>query len=404
MDFSELEIKSFIDAVKNSNKRAMLARLEKEIHEENQLILKWIAFLLACHNGLFELVRILSVNININEQTDLHYPLVRECFKVNGFKDIRELGTFLQENQYWLYNMSPLMVAAKAGHLDIVKFLLDGGAQVNVCNYHGLTPLIMALQCGHHEIAKLLLQHGADPNVLNMDGISALMHAVEKGYPDLVLLLLEAGADSNIVNQNGFSPLMVAATKGCLSLVQILLDYGALINLKSKNADTAIDLACKQEQLDVVSLLRNAGARVNKVYKVYLAAGTTGSSCSYAVLYDNNYNSMAALVAHSVGSLVGSRYDTINDDFMDWVYNESSDVYDAEMPVEIYVAFEKKDSHLFMRYTHLKEGLLMEKGKFIRILNVWQQIIEKEPMVVELTDDNGIYTFALFDGTKINVE
>ena len=57
------------------------------------------------------------------------------------------------------------MIASKEGKTEIVKILLEKGAQVNMQDTYGLTALTFASQMGRTEIVKLLLGKGADPNI-----------------------------------------------------------------------------------------------------------------------------------------------------------------------------------------------------------------------------------------------
>ena len=54
------------------------------------------------------------------------------------------------------------MVAAHAGHLDVVAVLIDHGAQLNVTAKYGLSALMLAVVAGHAEVARLLARAGAD--------------------------------------------------------------------------------------------------------------------------------------------------------------------------------------------------------------------------------------------------
>ena len=60
--------------------------------------------------------------------------------------------------------MTPLHKAAEKGHVEIAKFLVSQGADVNVTDMNGMTPLCIATVCGHVEVAKFLVSQGADVN------------------------------------------------------------------------------------------------------------------------------------------------------------------------------------------------------------------------------------------------
>ncbi|XP_043964694.1 myotrophin isoform X3 [Gambusia affinis] len=75
-------------------------------------------------------------------------------------------------NQF-LEGRKPLHYAADFGQLDVIKYLLDKGADVNATDKHGLTPLMNACFEDHKECAKILLEKGADKHIKSSQGISA---------------------------------------------------------------------------------------------------------------------------------------------------------------------------------------------------------------------------------------
>ena len=70
--------------------------------------------------------------------------------------------------------MTPLHFAVDRGEVDIVKQLLDSGAEVNAQDSSGETPLMLAVTCEHLELVRILLEHGADKSVANQDGCTVL--------------------------------------------------------------------------------------------------------------------------------------------------------------------------------------------------------------------------------------
>ena len=90
--------------------------------------------------------------------------------------------------------ISPLFVGVLHQNLHTVQLLLGQGAVVDNCQYQNVSPLGMAAS-GKFEIVKELLQHGADPNIRNVDGGSPLTMAIRSGSPDTVIkALIYAGA------------------------------------------------------------------------------------------------------------------------------------------------------------------------------------------------------------------
>src|SRR3954449_6826272 len=88
-----------------------------------------------------------------------------------------------------------LIPASERGHVEVVRYLLDEtDVDVDHVNDLGWTALLEAVILGnggpaHVEIVRLLLQHGADPSLPDRDGVTALEHARRKGHAEMVALL-----------------------------------------------------------------------------------------------------------------------------------------------------------------------------------------------------------------------
>lgn len=125
--------------------------------------------------------------------------------------------------------LSLLMLAAKKGHLEIVRVLLDRGAAVNwLATYYGWTALTYAANAGHAEIVCLLLEHGADPAVKAVRGKTALVVAADRGHTAVVAALLEAGTDASAPpDHHGWTALGRAIRNGHSETAQLLRRAGA---------------------------------------------------------------------------------------------------------------------------------------------------------------------------------
>jgi serine/threonine-protein phosphatase 6 regulatory ankyrin repeat subunit B len=93
--------------------------------------------------------------------------------------------------------VSALRFAAQFGHLEMVRFLLSRGAEVNLKARDGMTPLMAAVEQGHAEIVGVLLAAGANVNARAKD-TNALLLAKEKGHGDLERVLIDAGATEDL--------------------------------------------------------------------------------------------------------------------------------------------------------------------------------------------------------------
>jgi hypothetical protein len=90
-----------------------------------------------------------------------------------------------------------LCAAARNGHLDVVKFLVEQRAEVNVKNTDGWTPLHLAAQSGYLDVVKLLVEQQTEVNAKKDDGWTPLHSAARDSYLDVVKLLVEQQAEVN---------------------------------------------------------------------------------------------------------------------------------------------------------------------------------------------------------------
>ena len=80
----------------------------------------------------------------------------------------------------------------------------------------------MLQEMEHTEVVKLLLDNGADINIKNVDGWTALMYAAEKGCKEIVKLRIDNKADLNIKTKVGRTALDIAEQEGHQEIINIL--------------------------------------------------------------------------------------------------------------------------------------------------------------------------------------
>jgi ankyrin repeat protein len=157
--------------------------------------------------------------------------------------------------------------------LDVVKLLLDRGAPVNAplrsqIPYRtkldrggdgvlgaGTTPLLRAAKAGDVAVVKLLLAKGANPKATTANGVSAIAMAANVGTREedmtgrgktqkqaieVIRLLLDAGASVDVADNQGRTAAHGAALWGLTDVVKFLADNGAKLDIKDKRGFTAL--------------------------------------------------------------------------------------------------------------------------------------------------------------------
>lgn len=152
-------------------------------------------------------------------------------------------------------NSTPIEMPCQEGYLDIVKLLVENGADVNFKGYRDFTPIRVAARNGHLEIVQYLAHHGAEIDIKAMDGATPLEHAASKGHFEIVKFLIENGANVNNKDIDGDFSLGEAAKLGYLDIIQLLIENGADLNLKNKEKKNAYNLAKDRGQKKAADLI-----------------------------------------------------------------------------------------------------------------------------------------------------
>jgi ankyrin repeat protein/L-ascorbate metabolism protein UlaG (beta-lactamase superfamily) len=159
-----------------------------------------------------------------------------------------------------------LTLAANRGNIDILKCLVDSGANVNARNAYSNTPLYIACSRGRIAFVRYLVEKGAVVNAYCDAGNTPLHIAVNSNRTEIVRYLLEQDANANAVNDYGQTPLLTACWNNVpLSMFEILYEGGANINSKTTQNQNAINYLSYFDKLDIVRFLIEKGIDVNLV-------------------------------------------------------------------------------------------------------------------------------------------
>ncbi|KAM0247206.1 hypothetical protein ACHAP5_004288 [Fusarium lateritium] len=160
-----------------------------------------------------------------------------------------------------------LQHAAGEGHVDVVNLLLERGANVNACSSHSNMPQGTALQAavesGQSDIVDILLEHGADPNLGGGEFTHPIIAAASKGEEAIFKKLLDAKVDVTVEGGEYMStPLTYAAIYLPTDSIRLILDAGADINHVDNEGDTALIVTAGLGDHETVRLLLDYGADV----------------------------------------------------------------------------------------------------------------------------------------------
>ena len=196
-------------------------------------------------------------------------------------------ATIYDSRNTWGY--TPLMVAAHAGKLDVMRYLLKKGVPHNVVDGSGRPLVQLTTEWGNPAVMQVLQDFGADfknfattaenahpiwkaiqdghlasverilDSGLSIDykheGVSLLQLAAEVGNADIVRLLLERDATINVADRHGWTPLHSAAYSGNIEFVLRILQKGGSKEALDAEGWTPLDLAAFYKYDDIVAVL-----------------------------------------------------------------------------------------------------------------------------------------------------
>ncbi|CAN0103727.1 unnamed protein product [Scytosiphon promiscuus] len=143
--------------------------------------------------------------------------------------------------------ISPLDTAAGEGHLDVLKAMIEHGADVDAASPNGRTALIYAVSQNKVGAIDVLVGAGAKLAARDVVGRAALHHAAHRPrHFEAALCLLNLGAEANALTNLGQAPLHYAAAqagkKGTADMVDLLIRWGADETIADKNNQKALDI------------------------------------------------------------------------------------------------------------------------------------------------------------------
>jgi uncharacterized protein len=159
------------------------------------------ALIAAAYQNHLEVARLLieaGADVNVQDNTRQSAYLIPTA---DGYLEFLKLTLQAGADVHSLdsYNGTGLIRAADRGHVEIIEELLKTDIAIDHVNRLGWTALLEAIILGdggprHTEVVRLLVQAGADVNLADGDGVTPLAHARQRGFEEMVAILENAGA------------------------------------------------------------------------------------------------------------------------------------------------------------------------------------------------------------------
>ena len=212
-----------------------------------------------------------------------HFDTAAELIEKGADPNVADsTGTTALYSAVDMHTMGPMLsrpspkLVDKLDAADVTKLLIDHGANVNarlkrpiIGRHHtptgdaslgeGTTPLARAAKSNDLQLMRLLLDAGADPKLTLKDRTTVLQIAAAGGAVvgayavaipvtedssiEAIKLCLDRGVDINAFNTNGTTAIHAAVQRGSQKVVRFLAEHGAKLDMKNKQGRTPLDIA-----------------------------------------------------------------------------------------------------------------------------------------------------------------
>jgi uncharacterized protein len=154
--------------------------------------------------------------------------------------------------------MTALMNAVTSNDANKVRELIAQGVNIDEADASGDSPLIMAAYKGYAEIVRLLLEAGADVSVVDPGMQATALHAAAyAGRTEAAKLLIDYHIDINKQGpKNGYTALHDAIWQNNIDTARVIIDGGANLHLKSHSGQTPLEFAQTRNQREIVVMIQ----------------------------------------------------------------------------------------------------------------------------------------------------
>ena len=262
---------------------------------------------------------------------------IEHVSKLNDFKTKDDMCDFL--SCYNTDSITPLYIAFKLKNIEMIKLLLEFGADIDEEMMNMTTPLHLACMFGNIEIF-LYLIHNKAKITIDDNGQSPLHSACIGGNINIIRILLQHFLELNIAaeltsvsefislcDDNNISPLQIAFQQKNMQLIRLLLvEFGGNVNELMNDNNTPLHYACGWGNFDFFRFL------INKKAKITL--NELGQTPLHLACIGGNINIVKILL---------KRFSELDDEEL---LTQFINFYDTNYVCTLQIAFEKKNMPL----------------------------------------------------------
>ncbi|KAK2837365.1 hypothetical protein Q5P01_014577 [Channa striata] len=284
-----------------------------------------------------------------------------EAAKRNDVETMKTLSKGLNANAKNVNHRTALHYAVAGKNKEAVQFLLQRRVKVDQKDKYGVAPIHLAAWFGSLEILKLLVQAGAEQKVKNEEGLNIMHCAAINNHTEIIeyiindLQMKELDKD----DKSGHRAFALAAEHGCVQMLEMLMDPYEMATMKpNKRGDTPLHLAARNGHLDTVQLLLQSFDTRDEVNTdgetaLYQAADNGQEECVLTLLEANCDPNILTVAKCSALHPVAERGDTSLVQLL-LEYKANTDFQNQHLEAPLHLAV--KNSHIPVIHSLLKAG------------------------------------------------